>query len=85
MYGKVIQFYIYIRFHILCHYGLLQDVEHSSLCYTVGPCCLSINFILSNRINIGKGLCNFESASHSVNTLMQRFPSYGSHRLCGDI
>ena len=24
------------------HYGLLQDTECSSLCYTVGPCCLSI-------------------------------------------
>ena len=21
-------------------YGLLQDFEYSSLCYTVGPCCL---------------------------------------------
>ena len=23
------------------HYSLLQDIEYSSLCYTVGPCCLS--------------------------------------------
>ena len=23
--------------------GLLQDIEYSSLCYTVGPCCLSIS------------------------------------------
>ena len=30
--------YIYILFP----YGLLQDIESSSLCYTVGPCCLSI-------------------------------------------
>ena len=29
-------------FHILFHYGLSQDIEYSSLCYTVGPCCLSI-------------------------------------------
>ena len=28
------------------HYRLLQDVEYSSLCYTVGPCCLSILDIL---------------------------------------
>ena len=25
---------------ILFHYGLLQDIECSSLCYTVGPYCL---------------------------------------------
>ena len=24
------------------HYGLLQDIEYSPLCYTVGPCCLCI-------------------------------------------
>ena len=28
-------------FHILFHYGLSHDIEYSSLCYTVGPCCLS--------------------------------------------
>ena len=32
--------YIYILFHRLFHYRLLQDIEYSSLCYTVGPCCL---------------------------------------------
>ena len=44
MYSKVIQLYIYvyILFQILFHYRLLQDFEYSSLCYTVGPCCLSI-------------------------------------------
>ena len=30
----------YILFHILFHYGWSQDIEYSSLCYTVGPCCL---------------------------------------------
>ena len=34
--------YIHILFYILFHYGLSQDIEHSSLCYTVGPCCLCI-------------------------------------------
>ena len=34
--------YIHILFHILFHYGLLQDIEYSSLCYTVGPCWLSL-------------------------------------------
>ena len=38
--------YIYILFHILFHYALLQCTEYSSLCYTVGPCCLSILYIV---------------------------------------
>ena len=29
--------YIYLLFQILFHYWLLQDIEYSSLCYTVGP------------------------------------------------
>lgn len=33
--------YIYSFFYIRFHYGLLQDIECSSLCYTVGPCGLS--------------------------------------------
>ena len=32
--------------HILSQYGLSQDVESSSLCYTVGPCCLSILHVI---------------------------------------
>ena len=31
----VIQWYIYTFFHILLYYGLSQDVEYKSLCYTV--------------------------------------------------
>ena len=34
-----------ILFHILFHYGLSQNIEYISLCYTVGPCCLSILYI----------------------------------------
>ena len=34
VYSKV----IYIPFQILFPYRLLQDIEYSSLCYTVGPC-----------------------------------------------
>ena len=30
----------------LFHYGLLQDIEYSSLCYTVGPCCFSTLYIV---------------------------------------
>ena len=33
---------VYIHFHTLFQYGLLQDTEYSSRCYTVGPCCVSI-------------------------------------------
>ena len=32
--------HIYILLQILFHYRLLQDIEYSSLFYTVGPCCL---------------------------------------------
>ena len=38
--------YIYILFHILFHCGLSQDNDYSSLCSTVGPCCLSILHII---------------------------------------
>ena len=33
---------------ILFHYGLSQDIEYSSLCYTVRPCSLSISHIMWN-------------------------------------
>ena len=36
-----IYIYIYTFKKILFHYGLSQDTEYSSLCYTVGPCCKS--------------------------------------------
>ena len=36
---------VYILFHTLSHYGLSQDIEHSSLCSAVGSC-LSILCIL---------------------------------------
>ena len=38
--------HIYILFQILFHYRLLQNTEYSSLCYTVGPCCLPILYIV---------------------------------------
>ena len=34
-----------ILFQILFHDRLLQDVEYSSLRYTVGPCCLPVLYI----------------------------------------
>ena len=44
---------IYILFHILFHDSLSQDAEYSSLCYTVGPCSLSILYTVV-------GLCQFQ-------------------------
>ena len=37
--------YLFILFQIHFHYSLLQDIEYSSLYYTVGPCGLSILYI----------------------------------------
>ena len=42
---------MYILFYILFHYGLLQDTENSSLCYTAGPCCSSIVYITVSSAN----------------------------------
>ena len=38
--GKPGKWFIYISFQSLFHYRLLQDIEYSSLYYTVGPCWL---------------------------------------------
>ena len=38
--------HLHILFYILRHYGLSQDVEYSSLCSKVGPCCFSIFYII---------------------------------------
>ena len=48
VYSKMIQLYIsiYIIFQILFHHRLLQDIEYSSLCYTVGPCSLPTLYIV---------------------------------------
>ena len=40
-----IYMYVYIyNFQVLFHYSLLQNIEYSSLCYTVGPCWLSVYY-----------------------------------------
>ena len=55
VYSKVIQLYILmcvytsIPFQILFSYSLLQDTEHISLCYTVGPCCLALHLKYPKR------------------------------------
>ena len=37
---SVLHMYIHSFFYILLHYGLSQNIEYSSLCFTVGPCYL---------------------------------------------
>ena len=39
---SVIHIHVSIHFQILFPLRLLQDIEQSSLCYTIGPCWLSI-------------------------------------------
>ena len=47
---EMIWLYIYkytsILFQVLFHYWLLQDTECNSLCYPVGPYCLSVLYIV---------------------------------------
>ena len=44
---KVSMKLVYTMFFIFFfHYGLSQDIEYSSLCCTVGPCRLSILYII---------------------------------------
>ena len=38
--------YIYILVYILFHYDSSLATEYSTLCYTLGPCCLSILYII---------------------------------------
>jgi len=48
MQSKVTQLYTcrLSFFNIPFHYGLSQDIEYSSLCYIVGPCFLSILWLV---------------------------------------
>ena len=43
---KVICTHLYFLFQIIFHYRLLQDIEQSSLCYTVGLHCLSVLYTI---------------------------------------
>ena len=48
---KLIQLhkYTYIVFEIIFHHKILQDIDYSSLCYTVDLCCLlHIYFLIRN-------------------------------------
>ena len=43
VYSKVIQIY---SFSYSFPYGILEDIEYGSLCFIVGPCCLSILYVV---------------------------------------
>ena len=64
VYNKVIQLYIYMYlffFRFSSHLGLLHNVEQSSLCYTVGPCWLSIlNIAVMNTFFFFTDFLNFQ-------------------------
>ena len=38
--------FYWILFHTLFHYGLSSDIHYHSLCYTVGPCCFYVLYII---------------------------------------
>ena len=52
-------------FQILFPYRLLQNIEYSSLCYTLGPCWLSI---LHSNLLFTKFQCPFKSAVDSADS-----------------
>ena len=74
--------YIYIFFiicHILFNYGLSQDIGYSALCYTVGPCGLSILILAFTNLKFPihpsatlQPPDNHESASMSVSLFLFR-------------
>ena len=78
VYSKVIQLYKHIYFfQIIFPYSLLQNVEYSFLCYTVGPCWLSILCIVVC-------ICQFQTPNLST----PPFP-FNNHKfvfyVCGSI
>ena len=60
---SVIHIHVSILFQVLFPFRLLQNTEQSSLCYTVGPCCLSI-------LNIAVCICQ----SQPPNLALSPFP-----------
>ena len=55
---SVIHIHVSILFRIISPFRLLQSIEQSSLCYTVGPCWLSI-------LNITLRTCQSQTPSLS--------------------
>ena len=69
-YSKVIQLYVHVLFCVLFHYRLLQGNEYSSMCYTVGPCCLPVLYI---------AVCSCWSQTPNLCLLPLPFP-FGKHK-----
>ena len=77
----MIQLYIYILFfHILFHYGLSQDNNYSSPCYTLGPCCFihpvynSLPLLIPNsQSSLPPRPVTTDLFSISTNLLFQRY------------
>ena len=65
--------------NILFHYGLPQETGYSSLCYTVGPCCLSV---LNVIVWIYQPQAPSPSLSHPFSPLATSLVSMGEHS-CG--
>ena len=47
-----IHIYTSILFHILFHYWLSRDIDYSSLCSTVEPCCQRV-FLKREKVSVG--------------------------------
>ena len=55
---SVTHIHVCILFQILFPFRLLWNIEQSSLCHTVGPCCLSILNIVVVHVNPPKNKQN---------------------------
>ena len=64
--NSVIRIHVAILFQIFCPFGLLQNIEQHSLCYTVGPCWLSI-------LNLTVCTCQYQTSSLSLTSSFVSF------------
>ena len=58
---SVIHIHVNVLFQVLFPFRLLQNIEQSSQCYTVGPCCSSI----LNMIHVNPKLPNVKRKEES--------------------
>ena len=68
MYSRVIRLYIYLLFQILFPFRLFQDIEQSSLCYTIGTYWLYILNI--EVIEVCRGQSNTPNSSPPPSLLL---------------
>ena len=60
---------------MLFPYRLIQNIEYSSLCYTVGPCCLSVLYIVVCYNNCHFKLL-FTMITHNMPYLVRSFSNF---------